>query len=150
MGILSGGLCVLLSGCATRLEVDGFVVSQEEYDYDVSVLSARAAAELDCPPGSLSFELLDVHSPIGLDVPQLFAVSGCGGLAVYSRLFVPASGYEGEWQLESLQRDAGKGAGAAGAHGGPCYGNGTCDRGLQCLDGTCSVPVRPTAPAKSG
>ena len=74
--VLTGTLCVLLAGCAARLEVDGFVVSQDAYDYDVSILSARASTELDCPHGSLSFELLDVHSPVGLNVPQLFAVSG--------------------------------------------------------------------------
>lgn len=147
--MLSGILCVVLSGCAATLEADGFVVSQDAYDYDVSILSARASAELDCPRDNLSFELLDVHSPVGANVPQLFGVSGCGGLAVYSRLFIPASAYEGEWQLESLQREAGTGPAAAGAHAGPCYGNGTCDRGLQCLDGTCSVPLRPTGPSAS-
>lgn len=158
-GVIAGTLCVLLAGCATRLEVDGFVVSQDAYDYDVSILSARASTELDCPHGSLSFELLDVHSPVGLNVPQLFAVSGCGGLAVYSRLFIPAgpaeltNAYEGEWQLESLQRTAGNepaagdGPAAAGAYGGPCYGNGTCNRGLQCVEGTCSIPLRPTGPS---
>lgn len=149
IGMLSPVLWTLsLVGCAATLEVDGFEVAQNAFEYDVWELRTRASAELGCPDDRLSFELLGVHAELGAAVPQLFAVSGCGGLAVYSRLFIPG-GYEGEWELESLQR--GRGASApseAGSHDRPCYGNGTCDSGLQCIDRKCAVPLRPAAPAE--
>jgi hypothetical protein len=131
--------------CAgASLEVNGFVVEEDAYKEDLNVLGARASVEMGCSRDQLAFELIAVHDDAGPDMPQSFAVTGCDVVAVYSRLSATgASGtFLGAWELESIR---GKGeatqqpanANPDGTQGGACYGNGTCNDGLACVDGTC-------------
>jgi hypothetical protein len=137
------GMLALTMGCASTatMMMDGFEVEKDTTEEGLRTLSRRGAIELECPADQLSFELLAVLDDAGADMAQTIAVKGCGRTAVYIRPYI------GEWKLESVQGGTNAKAGEPptaeapgdGKDGGACYGNGTCDEGLRCVDQICRL-----------
>ena len=73
-------LPLLLAGCAV-IQVSGYTLSKDRWEYDSGLIKKRAAFEIHCPDAQLELVVLAVYS--GTIVAQQVGVTGCGHKLVY-------------------------------------------------------------------